>query len=226
MSRKSQRNRKRHQMQVPLLRAARQYRFKARRARRAGATPLTDSEAVAAASELLRAAARWHQEGWPGASWSSVRRNSPANHCRRRRHCTGHLSGPPSLWATPAIRAARNRQPWRVRFLTRPSRCHTGSRQQTCPQPRLRRQKLQGRFLLNAWRGPTTLSRSKADPPRQEAEVLQVHQDRTVCPASGAAGASGPRLPEWLPPMMTRRQQVANQLQREPAPPGGITGIA
>ena len=62
MSRKSQRNRKRHQMQVPLLRAARQYRFKARRARRAGATPLTDTEAVAAASELLRAAARWHQE--------------------------------------------------------------------------------------------------------------------------------------------------------------------
>ena len=62
MSRKSQRNRKRHQMQSPLLRAARQYRFKARRARRAGATPLTDSETVAAASELLRAAARWHQE--------------------------------------------------------------------------------------------------------------------------------------------------------------------
>ena len=62
MSRKSQRNRKRHQMQSPLLRAARQYRFKARRARRTGATPLTDSETVAAASELLRAAARWHQE--------------------------------------------------------------------------------------------------------------------------------------------------------------------
>ena len=57
MSRKSQRNRKRHQMQSPLLRAARQYGFKARRARRTGATPLTDSEAVAAASELLRAAA-------------------------------------------------------------------------------------------------------------------------------------------------------------------------
>ena len=49
-------------MQSPMFKAAWQYRFLARWARQAGATPLTDSKARAAASELLRAAAQWHQE--------------------------------------------------------------------------------------------------------------------------------------------------------------------
>ena len=54
-------------MQSPMFKAAWQYRFLARRARQAGATPLTDSKARAAAAELLRAAARWRQE------WSAWR---------------------------------------------------------------------------------------------------------------------------------------------------------
>ena len=62
MPRKSQRNRKRYQMQSPSFRAALHYKFRARRARQAGARPLTDDEARAAAAELLRAAAQWHQE--------------------------------------------------------------------------------------------------------------------------------------------------------------------
>ena len=67
MPRKSQRNRKRYQMQSPLFRAALHYKFRARRARQAGARPLTDSKARAAAAELLRAAAQWRQE------WSAWR---------------------------------------------------------------------------------------------------------------------------------------------------------
>ena len=54
-------------MQSPMFKAAWQYRFLARRARQAGATPLTDSKARAAAAELLRAAAQWRQE------WSAWR---------------------------------------------------------------------------------------------------------------------------------------------------------
>ena len=67
MPRKSQRNRKRYQMQSPLFRAALHYKFRARRARQAGARPLTDDEARAAAAELLQAAAQWRQE------WSAWR---------------------------------------------------------------------------------------------------------------------------------------------------------
>ena len=62
MPRKSQRNRKRYQMQSPLFRAALHYKFRARRARQAGARPLTDDAARAAAAELLRAAAQWHHD--------------------------------------------------------------------------------------------------------------------------------------------------------------------
>ena len=54
-------------MQSPMFKAAWQYRLKARRARQAGATPLTDDAARAAAAELLRAAAQWRQE------WSAWR---------------------------------------------------------------------------------------------------------------------------------------------------------
>ena len=54
--------RKKEQMQSPMFKAAWQYRFLARRARQAGATPLTYDAARAAAAELLRAAAQWHQE--------------------------------------------------------------------------------------------------------------------------------------------------------------------
>ena len=54
-------------MQSPMFKAAWQYRFLARRARQAGARPLTDDEARAAAAELLRAAAQWRQE------WSAWR---------------------------------------------------------------------------------------------------------------------------------------------------------
>ena len=67
MPRKSQRNLKRYQIQSPLFRAALHYKFRARRARQAGARPLTDSKARAAAAELLRAAAQWRQE------WSAWR---------------------------------------------------------------------------------------------------------------------------------------------------------
>ena len=62
MPRKSQRNRKRHQMQSPLFRAALHYKFRDRRARQAGGTPLTADVARAAAAELLRAAAQWHHD--------------------------------------------------------------------------------------------------------------------------------------------------------------------
>ena len=62
MPRKSQRNLKRYHMQSPLFRAALHYKFRARRARQAGARPLTDDAARAAASELLQAATQWHQE--------------------------------------------------------------------------------------------------------------------------------------------------------------------
>ena len=62
MPRKSQRNRKRYHMQSPLFRAALHYKFRARRARQAGARLLTDDAARAAASELLQAATQWHQE--------------------------------------------------------------------------------------------------------------------------------------------------------------------
>ena len=67
MPRKSQRNLKRYQMQSPLFRAALHYKFRARRARQARATPLTDGKARAATAELLRAAAQWRQE------WSAWR---------------------------------------------------------------------------------------------------------------------------------------------------------
>ena len=49
-------------MQSPMFKAAWQYRFLARRARQAGATPLTDDVARAAAAGLLKTAAQWHQE--------------------------------------------------------------------------------------------------------------------------------------------------------------------
>ena len=49
-------------MQSPMFKAAWQYRFLARRARQAGATPLTDDAARAAAAELLQAAAQWHHD--------------------------------------------------------------------------------------------------------------------------------------------------------------------
>ena len=62
MPRKSQRNRKRYQMQSPLFHAALHYKFRARRARQAGARPLTDDEARSAAAELLQAAAQWHHD--------------------------------------------------------------------------------------------------------------------------------------------------------------------
>ena len=46
----------------PLFKAAWQYKLKARRARQAGARPLTDDAARAAAAELLQAAAQWHHD--------------------------------------------------------------------------------------------------------------------------------------------------------------------
>ena len=46
----------------PLFKAAWQYKLKARRARQAGGTPLTDDAARAAAAGLLKTAAQWHQE--------------------------------------------------------------------------------------------------------------------------------------------------------------------
>ena len=49
-------------MQSPMFKAAWQYRFPARRARQAGATPLTDDVARAAVAGLLKTAAQWHQE--------------------------------------------------------------------------------------------------------------------------------------------------------------------
>ena len=123
---------------------------------------------VAAASELLRAAARWHQE-WIGLAHPG--RASAATPQRTTAAAGDTVRGTviraaKSLGYAHARRAARNRRPWRGRFLTRPSRCHTGPRQQTCPQPRLRRQQHRSRLLMNPWRGPTTLSRSKADSPR------------------------------------------------------------
>ena len=50
-----------------MFKAAWQYRFPARRARQAGARPLTDDAARTATSELFRAAAQWRQE------WSAWR---------------------------------------------------------------------------------------------------------------------------------------------------------
>ena len=49
-------------MQSPMFKAAWQYRFLARRARQAGARPLTDAAARAATSELFQAAAQWHHD--------------------------------------------------------------------------------------------------------------------------------------------------------------------
>ena len=46
----------------PLFKAALHYKFRARRARQAGARPLTDDAARAAAAELLQAAAQWHHD--------------------------------------------------------------------------------------------------------------------------------------------------------------------
>ena len=46
----------------PLFKAALHYKFRARRARQAGARPLTDDVARAAAAELLQASAQWHHD--------------------------------------------------------------------------------------------------------------------------------------------------------------------
>ena len=97
MPRKSQRNRKRYQMQSPLFRAALHYKFRARRARQAGATPLTDDEARAAAAGLLKTAAQWRQE------WSAWRIQ-----VERPPQVSSEPLPPPETPRGAAIRAAKS----------------------------------------------------------------------------------------------------------------------
>ena len=167
MPRKSQRNRKRYQMQSPLFRAALHYKFRARRARQAGARPLTDDAARAAAAELLQAAAQWRQE-W--SAWRiQVERPPPVSSDPLPPPATRHgavIRSAKSLGYAYQIKA-RTGLPWPWRSWKQPRPCRTSAGQQSRPRPRPRRQQRRSRLLMNPWSGPTALSRSKADPPRQ-----------------------------------------------------------
>ena len=154
----------------PLFKAALHYKFRARRARQAGATPLTDSKARAAAAELLRAAAQWRQE-W--SAWRiQVERPPPVS---------SEPLPPPATRHGAVIRAAKSLgyayqtgspdKAVQALALLEAAEALPHKRRPTVPpsplQPRLRRQQRRSRLLMNPWRRPTALSRSKADPPRQ-----------------------------------------------------------
>ena len=169
MPRKSQRNLKRYQIQSPLFRAALHYTDSGIAGRgRPEQRPLTDSKARAAAAELLRAAAQWRQE------WSAWRIQ-----VERPPQVSSEPLPPPETPRGAVIRSAKSRGyayqinspdkavTWHWRSWKQPRPCRTSAGQQSRPRPRLRRRQRRSRLLMNPWRGPTALSRSKADSPRQ-----------------------------------------------------------
>ena len=153
--------RKKEQMQSPMFKAAWQYRFLARRARQAGATPLTYDAARAAAAELLRAAAQWHQE-W--LAWRIELGRPP-------QVSSGPLP-PPETPRGAVIRSAKSlgyayqiNSPDKAALalaLLEAAEASPHKHRPTVPpptEPRLRRQQCRSRLLMNPWRGPSALSR-------------------------------------------------------------------
>ena len=169
----------------PLFKAALHYKFRARRARQAGARPLTADAARAAAAELLQAAAQWHHD-WLAWRIQVERPPQVSSEPLPPPETPRGADGRPSPWATPTRSTARTRLPRHWRSWKQPRPCRTSASQQSRPRPRLRRQQRRSRLLMNPWRGPTALSRSKADPTARGPGINQLIKN-VLCPANGAA---------------------------------------